>query len=254
MGCHSVETTLITSLPGWVSSAVNICANMAASLGEEGRLLGFLILGLVAGLTHCSLMCGPLMLGLNGQFSKPGFADLLLFHAGRITTYVLLALIFAFSADFVFTWIPFKHLLIGPALLLAFILYWAATLPSLSRAVPLSHWIVNSGVGRVVSRIMPLTNALPQRLRLFVLGSLMGFVPCGLTLAILMMAAVLQPAPTAAVSLLLFGLGTSAGLFITTGVLASAVRRFLSPGRQAGLTLFSGLWLLVQAASGFLAA
>lgn len=57
-------------------------------------VLGGLLLGLASSL-HCVGMCGPIVLALNrvSGLKQQGWARLLLYHGGRITTYVTLGLL-----------------------------------------------------------------------------------------------------------------------------------------------------------------
>lgn len=129
-------------------------------------------LGLLGSL-HCAAMCGPLMLvlpaapGSAGQF----FAGRIVYHLGRITTYLLLGVAAGLAGKSIFLigaqrWLSIG---LGVAILLGFLF---------SKKVAL----VTPGV-RLVARLKSAMGAQLQRRgfrSLVLLGMLNGLLPCGL--------------------------------------------------------------------------
>jgi sulfite exporter TauE/SafE len=79
------------------------------------------------------------------------------------------------------------------------------------------------------------------------LGTLIGFLPCGLTYSVLIYALGLPSVPKSVVAMLFFGIGTIPGL-LTLGLFAEAVPGLVgSQAVRAGITRLSGIILLIMA-------
>jgi len=148
-----------------------------------------LFLGAVVGsLTHCAGMCGPFVLAQIASFSSdtPKIFSrrglLIPYHLGRLTTYCFLGVIATALAS------PFIH---NPAFqkLAAFLLLLAGLLfiaSAFSLVFPKQFSNVSFGFCAMPAWITnALTRLLPQHSLLngYVLGMILGFLPCGLVYA-----------------------------------------------------------------------
>lgn len=234
-------------------------------------LVSFLIAG-VAGSLHCIGMCGPILAGLTTALRPQPVAltidpalvrsprlrfpiawDLLAYHVGRIAIYSVLGLFAGLVGNY------FRHgsralgaQQAGATILSGFVivsgLFLLGILPLLTRkparscagkhrphAVPDHPWL---------GRLRQTRGAIPRIL----LGSAMGFLPCGLVYTMLILAAA-QPNPAhAALGMTLFGLGTVPSL---TAVLLAAnliPARFRAHGSRAAaiLVIATGSWMLAR--------
>jgi len=169
-----------------------------------------LMTGFLAGLfgsPHCVAMCGGIMSVLHGQIPKGKDALSLLFHAGRITSYLLLGLLVtAFGllpgrllpGD----WVPLMRIALG--LVIVMIALYVA-LPGRLRDV------AGDLAAPLTRRVMPqLTRFLPADRwdKALGLGLLWGLLPCGLLYSVLA-AAWLLASPLDTLGMVIgFGLGT----------------------------------------------
>lgn len=171
---------------------------------------GFFVLlgaGLLTGLSHCVGMCGPLI----GAFSMQQRAmrqeistPLVLYQAGRLTTYTLLGAIVggggAIATALMHAWqgifsvaLGLAAILLGLGLLGLFPLQqWLATVLPLQRV---GRWIRNSMTS-------------PHAAMPFALGAANGLLPCGPVYAMVLLAALSGSCLQGASLMLIFGLGT----------------------------------------------
>ncbi|MGE0754252.1 MAG: sulfite exporter TauE/SafE family protein [Alphaproteobacteria bacterium] len=173
-----------------------LLAHCSAVLVHNGNIFAsVLVAGFLGSLTHCAAMCGPMLVAQRLSLATPS-PSLLWYHAGRITTYMVLGALAAFSSRVVFG--DYFHEISGLMLVAAGLLFLAsAAKPKATHAC---------GCGGTFARL--LTYRLPQTIRLALRGLLLGFIPCGLTLAALLLVATLPQPATAALAMGLFGLGT----------------------------------------------
>lgn len=208
-------------------------------------MIGFL------GSTHCLSMCGgisaslsmALPVGAGFRWRQTGM--LLSFNVGRITSYVLIAtLIAVLSTTAADQWAQ-----LGP---------WLRTLAGLllmAMGLSMAHWwqgirYVERLGAPVWRRLSPLTaRLLPVRtpVHALMLGSVWGWLPCGLVYSTLGWAALQPSVGAAAVTMLCFGLGTLPSM-LATGYAASTVQRLRQQPyfRQlaAVLLIGFGLWTI----------
>lgn len=182
---------------------------------SHGLFVSLFLGGLVGGATHCSGMCGPLVLGQIGalpaglQGRKAVAARLLLpYHLGRVTTYTMLALVLGvFVHVFTIIGVP-KELLAVPLLSMAALIFMVSAVPGLATLFP---WAVRLSVpvaGGVIGKISKPLMMNPAGWRGYALGLLLGFMPCGLVMAALMAAGTAPNAAGTALAMAGFGLGT----------------------------------------------
>jgi hypothetical protein len=221
-------------------------------------LIAPLVFGLV-GSGHCLGMCGPLVLAYS-LHHRPGAASWsssvwpgsalhhLAFHAGRLLTYGLLGALGAAvtrTADVhrFFTGLRSAVALGGGALM---VLFGLGLLGVMGRRFPGSPGLAE---GPLTARLLPRlfsSKALSARLAL---GFASGFLPCMLSLAMIVKAATTGSPVLGFLTMLSFGLGTLPVLF-ATGLSASLLsfRARLLGERLAGvMVIIMGLIVILKA-------
>lgn len=208
-----------------------LLTHCSAEFSQHGRLLATFFLGGVAGgLTHCLVMCGPIVTcqsacGSN-CVSSMSAASQWHYHAGRLITYGALGFFAALlSQQF------------------AASRYW----PVLSALM-----MVTAGVIFLMSALLPGRHGLfsPTPGNFLLRGALMSFMPCGLIYAALMMAATLANPVLGMVAMWFFVLGTIPALAAASGSATILAARWQDAVRRIGRCgmAFNGLTLLVMAA------
>lgn len=206
-------------------------AHCSAAFSGHGNLfLVFFIGGLTGSLTHCLTMCGPVVAcqaacgGACGK--KLSTASQWQYHGGRLLTYSALGFLSSvFSRQ------------------LASYAFW----PALSSAM-----LVTAGILFIGSGIFPSQHRIffGNAKNAFLRGSLMGFMPCGLLYAALMMAATIANPIASAAAMACFVFGTMPVLMTAStsaALLAQKWQHSLNRIGRIGLT-FNGLTLLALAA------
>lgn len=190
-----------------------MAACRAAIGGDLPLILAMATAGLLGGVVHCAGMCGPFVLGQvaagleqdeatpAGEWGRFRSGALIPYHLGRLTTYAGLGALAAGAAgwigDFVaLRWLSASLLALAAALFLG----QAAGFSRVARGIgPLGRAI--SGWGR------PLLVA-PSAGRRYLLGVVLGFLPCGLLYAALAAAAASDTVIAGAAAMAAFALGT----------------------------------------------
>lgn len=163
-----------------------------------------LILGLMGSL-HCIGMCGPIafMLPLHRERPALKYAQLGLYHLGRILAYGVIGLVFGLVGKglYLFGFQQKLSIAVGVVMILTVLLP--------------GHWFRNWGLTRPLYRwVGKLQAALGKQLRegsadtFLSIGFLNGFLPCGLVYMALVGALALASAPEGALYMMLFGAGT----------------------------------------------
>ncbi len=225
--------------------------------------LGFFVAGL-AGSLHCIGMCGPILtviaalpqkadLTIEGRdcSSRAGHLsraarDLLWYHAGRISTYAMLGALAGLLGAQIRNalWLARLQDRLGmaagaAAVILAIILL----LRPASRCVGVFD---SSLAPRPLARLVGFLRALAAQATpasRFLLGAMMGFLPCGLVYLMLAAVAATGHPLTAALGMIAFGLGTLPAL---TGVVL-AVRLIPIPWRRHGHRAAGAIAVIVGA-------
>jgi sulfite exporter TauE/SafE len=209
-------------------------------------LVSALILGLLGG-GHCIGMCGGLMgaltLAIPAEQRQRRLQLLLAYNLGRIASYTLAGLLLG-AAGWALASGPAATALrvLAGLLLIAMGLYLGGWWSGLTRIEALGRGLWRH-IQPVASRLLPVSS-LPRAL---VLGSLWGWLPCGLVYSTLLWAASQGNALNSAALMLAFGLGTLPVLLATgmaTERLSALLRR--QGVRMAGgiLVILFGLWSL----------
>lgn len=208
-------------------------AHCSAAFSLHGNaFLVFFLAGLAGSLTHCLVMCGPVVACQSacggGCGKRMTAAAQWQYHAGRLVTYGA----FGFFAALLSR--QFTALTYWPIISTAMMIM-AGGLFLLSALFPTRHALLSSS---------------PQNG--FLRGVLMSFMPCGLIYAALMMAATLANPLAGMVSMWLFVLGTMPVLLMASGGAAILAAQWQGMMRRVGRfgMIFNGLTLLVMATKG----
>ncbi len=209
-----------------------LLAHCAAAFTQHGGLFAIFFLGgLTGGFTHCLAMCGALAACGRPCASSCGrakavVADGFVYHAGRMTSYGALGFFAALLSRQVaaYSWWP-----VASSLMLAA----AGVLFLLSCLNRCEHTAFSTISGST-----------------YVRGALLGFMPCGLLYAALMMAATLESPISGMIAMWIFTLGTMPALIIASGSAALLSKKWRHAMRYAGRALmaFNGFSLLFMAA------
>jgi hypothetical protein len=201
----------------------------AVSASAAGLPISLFVVGLAGSVTHCAGMCGPFVLsqvmadagqagqGGYGEWQRLRGAALLPYQLGRLTTYTLLGAV-AGGATAIFATSGSFNLLAGVLLLVA-----AAVMATQAFGLAFGALPVAGGLSRLAAPLVA-SNAPGAR---FVLGILLGFLPCGLLYGAIAAAAGSGSVATGALTMAAFALGTIP-MLVLVGWLGMLARRRLS--------------------------
>jgi uncharacterized protein len=234
-------------------------------MSESFSYIAALGLGFFGGV-HCIGMCGGIMAALSfaadssahGQPQRRRFSLLLCYNLGRLFSYSLMGALVGVLGHFLHAVLGFNIVglhttglnvprVIAGILLIAMGLYlanWWRGLSYLERAGQ-RLWRYIQPLGK---RLLPVVTAQQALL----LGSLWGWLPCGLVYSALAYAATAVNPLSAALIMFMFGLGTLPAVF-ASGLLAGRIKALMLQ-RQVRL-LFAcsimvfGVWTLIPAVS-----
>jgi sulfite exporter TauE/SafE len=172
-------------------------------------LLGFLTLGLLGGLGHCVGMCSPFVIMVSRRYageSRPSWLAQTWYHAGRLTTYILLgaaagAMGLAVGAVGDMVGLRQAALILAGVMLVVWSL---ATLTDLGPRILSTSWL-----SRVVSRLSARMPSHP-----LTLGLALGLLPCGLVYTAVVGAIAQGSLVNGALALAAFGAGTVPALLV----------------------------------------
>ncbi|MBI5825826.1 MAG: sulfite exporter TauE/SafE family protein [Chloroflexi bacterium] len=175
-------------------------------------MIASLLLGLLGSLGHCVGMCSAIVILFDRQpifRTAPNGQNKLawvLAHAGRVTTYTLLGLLFGIFGQTLWSFGNLQALLSILFAIIAF--YMASAFIGLTPSPELlfSKW--TQRWGRAIRRFK--TASLWTS---YLLGLLWGLLPCGLVLTALITAAASKSAINGALTMLIFGLATLPSLY-----------------------------------------
>lgn len=187
-----------------------------------------LVMGILGG-AHCVAMCGGVVSVLSAAQPQPARGSLLrqvpfvlAYNTGRIVSYTIAGLVAGGAGAAASAWFPLRSgqwilRLFAALTMLAVGLHLAGLFRSFRRleelGVPL--WRAMEPLARSLFPVRTPVHALA-------LGTLWGWMPCGLVYSAVVLALGAGSARAGALTLLAFGLGTLPTLF-TMGVLASGV-------------------------------
>ncbi|MBZ0104430.1 MAG: sulfite exporter TauE/SafE family protein [Sulfuricella denitrificans] len=216
----------------------------------EQSLFAVFLVGLLGG-THCVGMCGGIVTAISMQLPGQGtrFSYHFAYNAGRILSYAVAgALAGALGASTLLLeglWPVQKILyLLANLMLVALGLYLAGLWQAVTQIERLG--------GLLWRRLQPFSKGLlPVRhpTQAFLLGTLWGWLPCGLVYSVLITALASGSAVSGGMTMLAFGLGTLPNL-IAMGLFAQQLQTFTRHvwvRRSAGLLVAGyGAWGLAR--------
>ena len=204
-------------------------------------IIAVFFVGLLGGV-HCLGMCGSIVGILTGQLPKHGarWPFHLAYNSGRILSYTIAGLLVGAIGQaglLLRDKVPIQHLLfaLSSLMLIALGLYLAG----------IWGWVRHiERVGSVLwQRIQPLTRPLfpvTSPGRALLLGTLWGWLPCGLVYSVLVTALASGHAQSGAMIMLAFGLGTLPNLMVI-GLFWERCRHWVQSPR---VRLFAGLMVM----------
>ena len=204
----------------------------------EFSIIAVFFVGLLGGV-HCLGMCGSIVGIFTAQLPKEGarWPFHLAYNSGRIASYTLAGLLVGAIGQtglLMRDVVPIQHLLfaLSSLMLIALGLYLAGI------------WSMVRHIERVGNglwqRIQPLTRRLlpvTSPTRALLLGTLWGWLPCGLVYSVLVTALASGHAQSGALIMLAFGLGTLPNLLVI-GLFWERCRHWV---RSPKVRLFAGL-------------
>jgi hypothetical protein len=211
-------------------------AHCRAVVAGDGDLLASLFLaGLIGSLAHCAGMCGPFVLAQTvarldaipaaemREFHRLSGGALVPYHLGRATTYAGLG---AAGAAFAGGLISATGLswLSAALLAAAAVLFAGYGLQRLGLRLPWPDARTESTAAQWLGRLAKPLFARPVGWRGYLLGVVLGFLPCGLLYGAVAAAAASGSALTGALAMVAFVLGTVPAL-VAIGIAGQAVGR-----------------------------
>lgn len=200
----------------------------------EFSIFAVFFVGLLGGV-HCLGMCGSIVGILTAQLPKTGkrWPFHLAYNGGRLTSYTIAGALVGTIGQaglLLRDQVPIQHLLfaLSSLMLVALGLYLAGILNMVRR---IEH--IGGGLWR---RIQPLTRGLlPVKtpLQSFLLGTLWGWLPCGLVYSVLVTALATGHTQSGALIMLAFGLGTLPNL-LAIGLFWESIKQWVQ-SRQVRL-------------------
>jgi hypothetical protein len=214
---------------------------------------GLLLAGFVGSASHCAVMCGPFVMSQTGQIEKKREAFLLPYHLGRITTYVGLGIVLSSLLNVAFLFLPIRSFVIAPLLLTAAVVFLVNAFPAMRSLFPwgqpIKTFLPYSLIEKFYTKLS--TGAGRSVFQKYLLGVLLGFMPCGLIVAALMAASTAPNALYAGAAMAAFGLGTMPGLMVVGfGGMALQYKFPAAMKHMArGFMIISAAWLVIIATS-----
>jgi sulfite exporter TauE/SafE len=212
---------------------------------EKFNIVSLFLLG-VLGTGHCIGMYGPLVLAFPGRTGR--FLPHLLYHAGRIVTYVLigilmgaagagLALLSSAGGADPLQWVV--RIQIGLSLLAGgFLIYFGLTQLGILKEL---EGLVVAAPEKIpgYKKIIRAAFLRGAHVEMLLTGMIMGFLPCGLSYAAFSRALATADPWQGGIFLLSFGMGTLPGLLLLGSGLATLARRY-----RRQLDIFAGVLMI----------
>ena len=193
-------------------------------------ILSLISLGFFGGFTHCIGMCGPFVLAqVSNNLQKTSldnFSDfqrlkklaLLPYHLGRISTYALIGFCCSFLTKNIQDFIGFKILsaiFLTLAALIFLHIFFDMRFSFLGkiRLRFKSRFLENAS--SFFSKKISVLFLNPKGLKGYLLGTILGFIPCGLLYAAFLITGAFTNPILASFGMIFFGLSTFPSLFLT---------------------------------------
>lgn len=208
-----------------LESGLAVCRVVVETHG--GLLTGLFLTGVIGSLSHCVGMCGPFVLSQvaarleslpaarMNEFRRLTGAALLPYHLGRATTYGALGGVAGWAAGTLSGGGVFRFVAAGLLAMAALFLVGMAIprLKALLGATSGESWW-----SRHVAGLAKPLFATPTGWRGWLLGVLLGFIPCGLLYAALAASAASGDPLASAFAMLAFAAGTVPVLVVVGGI------------------------------------
>ncbi len=198
----------------------------------------------IAGSAHCGVMCGGIAAALGSRTSSPRVASAargaLGFNLGRLLGYALVGAALELIVQTFGGHVPGAHY--GSVLRIAAAVWMTALAVRLLLRKDLL-WVARAGAW-CWRRIAPLAAPamrLPAPLRSIAMGTLWGFMPCGLVYSVLLVAASSRTVGDAVLVMLAFGAGTLPAM---VGITAGSALGFAGLARRPEFTRVAGIVVL----------
>jgi sulfite exporter TauE/SafE len=204
----------------------------------EFSIIAVFFVGLLGGV-HCLGMCGSIVGIFTAQLPKDGarWPFHLAYNSGRIASYTLAGLLVGAIGQaglLMRDVVPIQHLLfaLSSLMLIALGLYLAG-IWSMVRHIERVGNVLWQRIQPLTRRLLPVTSPT----RALMLGTLWGWLPCGLVYSVLVTALASGHAQSGALIMLAFGLGTLPNL-LAIGLFWERCRHWV---RSPKVRLFAGL-------------
>lgn len=224
---------------------------------QYGLITSLFLAGLVGGFTHCMGMCAPFVLAqggpskhnYRGNLARLSGALLIPYHLGRMTTYVFLALLFYSVLNLAFLFSDMRVIITAPVLMMAGVLFLISVFPALSRMFPWAARVRMHAPIQLISRYSAYFLNNPGFVMRYLLGVVLGFMPCAMVLAAIMASSTAPGLMQAGAAMAAFSIGTMPALFLV-GIGGKAIKMKF-PKAEERLRTFamaiSAVWLFVLA-------
>lgn len=185
------------------------------TLSDSGILLSLFLGGLFGGATHCAFMCAPFVVMVQQKtIGRLSSILLLPYHFGRLTTYVALGVLANLFLSYAFP-VSFARQAISSVLLgLAGLIFLVQSIPFLAGYFPFLlrfHLPLPLGaIQRISARLLEKNSPIS----LYLVGIILGFIPCGLVMGALLAVATLDDPIKAALGMAAFAAGTIPSLIL----------------------------------------
>jgi sulfite exporter TauE/SafE len=181
----------------------------------EFSIFAVFLVGLLGGV-HCFGMCGSIVGILTAQLPKdrPRLPYHLAYNLGRVASYVMAGLIVGAigQAGLLFRdVVPVQHVLFAlSSLMLIALGMYLAGIWGMVRHIEKAGSLIWRGIQPLTRRLFPVTSLA----RALLLGTLWGWLPCGLVYSVLVTALASGHPQSGALIMLAFGLGTLPDLLV----------------------------------------
>jgi uncharacterized protein len=196
-------------------------------------MLASFLLGLLGSLGHCVGMCSAVIILFDRQSIFQNKFAWALAHAGRVTTYSLLGLIFGAFGQTLFAFDKLQAVLSILFGIIAF--YLAAAFIGLTPSPELLFSGLTQRWGQAIRGYKP-----ASRLSPYLLGLLWGLLPCGLVLTALVAAMASGSILLGGLTMLVFGIATIPSLFAVKWLAAKSTSRIFSRGLASLVMMLFG--------------
>jgi hypothetical protein len=199
-------------------------------------MLASFLLGLLGSLGHCVGMCSAVIILFDRQPVFQNKFAWVLAHAGRVTTYSMLGLVFGALGQTLFTLDGAKTPQAALSILFGIIaFYLASAFIGLTPSPELLFSGMTQRWGRAIRGYKP-----ASRLSPYLLGLLWGLLPCGLVLTALVAAMASGSVLLGGLMMFVFGIATIPSLFAVKWLAAQSVSRIWGRGLASLVMMLFG--------------